>query len=76
MVQVTIYLEESIEEKMRSAAQSAHISQSKWIAGVIEDKISNVWPQSIIDLSGAWKDFPTAEELREEAGIDAPREEL
>jgi len=38
MGQVTIYLEEGIENKMVEAAQSAHLSKSKWIAMLIKEK--------------------------------------
>ena len=76
MGQVTIYLEDSIETKMKSAAKSAELSLSKWIAGVIKDKISNEWPSSVISLSGAWEDFPSAAEIREEYTSDSIREKL
>lgn len=76
MGQVTIYLEDSIEYKMKSAAKSANKSISKWIAGVIEAKVANEWPVSVVNLSGAWEDFPTAAEIREEYSRDSKREEM
>lgn len=74
MGQVTIYLEESIEKKMTSAAKSANLSKSKWIAKLVQEKIANEWPQSVINLNGAWKDFPSADTLREALGKDTERE--
>ncbi len=74
MGQVTIYLEEDIEHKMVAAAQSAHLSKSKWIAKLIQDKVANEWPQSVIELAGCWEDFPTIEEIRSTIGKDAKRE--
>lgn len=76
MGQVTIYLEEDIEHKMVAAAKSAHLSKSKWIARLIQDKVANEWPQSIVDLAGSWKDFSTIEEIRADIGKDAEREPL
>lgn len=76
MGQVTIYLEEDIEHKMVAAAQSAHLSKSKWIAKLIQDKVANEWPQSVIDLAGSWEDFPTIDELRATIGKDAEREPI
>ena len=76
MGQVTIYLEEKIESQMKSAAKSASLSLSKWVAGVIEEKIASEWPASVINLSGAWKDFPSVAEIREGYGKDRAREEL
>jgi len=74
MGQVTIYLEDEIEDKMIKAAESEHLSKSKWIARLIREKVADEWPQSIVELAGSWDDFPTIEELRNNSGIDANRE--
>ncbi len=76
MGQVTIYLEDEIETKMKSAAKSAKLSISKWIAGAIEARIVDEWPASVVNLSGAWEDFPLVEEIRESYSSDSTREEL
>ncbi len=76
MGQVTIYLEEDIEHKMIAAAKSAQLSKSKWISGVIRDKVANEWPQSIVDIAGTWEDFPSIEDLRKNGGKDAKRETM
>lgn len=76
MGQVTIYLEDSIEAKMRAAAKARNLSQSKWIAQLIEDKTSDEWPESVVRLAGAWKDLPTSESISDSGGTDVPREEL
>jgi hypothetical protein len=76
MGQVTIYLEPEIEMKMREVVRSTHLSQSKWIANLIREKIKNEWPQSVVTLAGAWKDFPTVEEIRRTEGTDIKREEF
>ncbi len=76
MGQVTIYLEDEIENKMTKAAKSAHLSKSKWIAKLISEKVANEWPQSVVDLAGSWDDFPSIKEARKNAGIDAKREEF
>ncbi len=41
MGQVTIYLEDEVEEKMTDAAKSAHLSKSKWVASLITEKVEN-----------------------------------
>ncbi len=76
MGQVTIYLEDEIENKMVEAAQSAHLSKSKWIAQVIKEKVDSQWPLSVQEAAGSWNDFPSAEELRENIGKDTKRETL
>lgn len=76
MGQVTIYLEKEIEEKMVTAAQSAHLSKSKWIAKLIQDKVANEWPPSIAGFAGSWEGFPSLDEIRTNAGKDAEREPI
>ncbi|MBF0274746.1 MAG: CopG family transcriptional regulator [Nitrospinae bacterium] len=76
MGQVTIYLDETIEKKMNSIVQNSHLSKSKWVANLIHEKVSHEWPESVTKLSGAWKDFPSAEELRDNFSEDLQRENI
>lgn len=76
MGQVTIYLEDEIERKMADAAKSAHLSKSKWVARLIKEEVATEWPQSIINLNGAWSDFPDIGDIRGETGKDSAREQL
>jgi len=74
MGQVTIYLEDEVEEKMSAAAKAEHLSKSKWVASLIKAKVATEWPESISRLAGAWKDLPQAEEGSDRLGRDARRE--
>ena len=76
MGQVTIYLEDEVEEKMSAAAKSEHLSKSKWVASLIKEKVASEWPESITHLAGAWKDLSLAEEDRADLGRDVERETL
>ncbi len=76
MGQVTIYLEEDIEQKMVDAAKSSRLSKSKWIARLIQDKVANEWPQSVVELAGTWEDFPSIDDIRSNEGNDTKRETL
>ena len=76
MPQVTIYLDAATEEQARSAAEAKGIPLSRWISGVIRERTADSWPQEVLDLAGAWPDFPSLEELRKHQGGDAPRESL
>jgi len=76
MGQVTIYLEDEIEDKMIKAAESAHLSKSKWIARLISEKVADEWPQSIVESVGSWTDFTKIEDLRKNSGVDAKREDF
>jgi len=76
MGQVTIYLDSETEKKLIGIVKKSGVSKSKWIAELIKQKTASAWPEHISDLAGAWKDFPTAEEIREGMGQDAKREPL
>jgi hypothetical protein len=74
MVQVTLYLDTETEARMKAAAKTAGISQSRWVADLIRKRTATQWPESVARLAGAWADLPTAEEIRAGLGEDAPRE--
>ncbi|MEA2084528.1 MAG: CopG family transcriptional regulator [Thermodesulfobacteriota bacterium] len=77
MGQVTIYLDNEIENKMKTAAKTCDLSVSKWIANIIIEKISTEWPQDVVSLAGSWKeDFPSLEEIRSNQAVDSSREAL
>jgi len=76
MAQVTICLDPETEKKLNNMVKKSGISKSKWITGLIKEKTSNSWPEPIIKLAGAWKDLPTAEEIRAGMCEDAKREPL
>jgi Ribbon-helix-helix protein, copG family. len=76
MAQVTLYLDEDTAAKLKAAAKASGLSQSKWVAKVIREKIADEWPPQIAALAGAWPDMPEAEELRRGRGQDTPREAL
>lgn len=75
MSQVTIYLPDELAERMRRAAESEGVSQSRWIARLIDARLARAWPQEVLALVGSWpKDFPDAEQIRRGQGSDLPRE--
>ena len=77
MGQITIYLENEVEKKIKTAAKTSDLSVSKWIANIIKEKTSTEWPQDVIKLAGSWKeDFPSLEEIRSTHVVDASREVL
>jgi hypothetical protein len=76
MPQLTLYIDEETDRKMRKAARAAGVSRSSWAAEAIRKKLGEEWPESFMKLAGAWEDFPTADELRKQTGRDARREKL
>lgn len=75
MPQVTIYLDEDTQKRVKKAARAEGLSLSKWIAASLREKTKSTWPKAFLDLAGAFPDFPTVEELRRH-GRDARREAL
>ncbi len=76
MAQVTLYLDEETKKRMRKAAKTAGVSQSRWLAELVRLETANEWPAEVRELAGAWPDFPEAEELRRSSGRDVRRERL
>ncbi len=77
MGQVTIYLDNETENKLKAAARANNTSVSKWVASVIKEKIATEWSPKVMKLAGSWKDdFPSLEEIRAQEGVDMPREEF
>jgi len=75
MIQITIYLAPRLAEMAKEAAESASLSQSQWIAQLIEEEFSTSWPDSVQQLAGTWSEtFSEAEDLRETQGEDLPRD--
>ncbi len=76
MRQLTIYLDISTERRIKAAAKSAGMSLSKWVASLVRDRTETTWPKSIVQMAGAWPDFPSAEDLRRGQTPDIHRRAL
>ena len=75
MAQITIYIDNNLEEKIKEIAKNTGQSISKYISNAIEQKLNNSWNEDIKDLSCSWNDFPTIEEIRTNIE-DTKREEF
>jgi len=64
MGQVTIYLDDENEKRLKAAAKAAGVPVSRWVANLVEKKARTVWPESVRRLAGAWQDFPDLETIR------------
>jgi len=76
MGQVTIYLDTETEQKLNAIIGNEKVSKSRWIADLIRAKTATSWPESIVQLAGAWEDLPLAETIRKASGKDCEREPL
>jgi metal-responsive CopG/Arc/MetJ family transcriptional regulator len=64
MGQITIYLDDELESKLRAATEHRKVSRSRWIADLIRQHLDSAWPAEVREAAGTWTDFPNLEELR------------
>ncbi|TVQ24494.1 MAG: CopG family transcriptional regulator [Spirochaetaceae bacterium] len=76
MGQVTIYLDDAHEQRLRKAAESAGVPVSRWLAALVEQHTRTEWPAEVREAVGSWPDAPDADTLRSSLGQDVPREPL
>ncbi len=74
MGQVTIYLDDESESRLRASAKAKGMPVSRWIAELVREKTETEWPEDVKSLAGAWSDLPEAEALRSAQGKDVERE--
>lgn len=72
--QVTIYLDDETEQRLKYAAAAAEMPVSRWVAGLVKEHTRTKWPETIRELPGNWPDFPDIDALRRETEDDVPRE--
>jgi hypothetical protein len=76
MANVTIYLPEEVEGRIRKAAKAEGTSVSRWIAGQLTKIVDQGPANELVSLAGAFPDFPEIDELRHGYGTDTPREHV
>jgi len=76
MAQVTIYIDNNLEENIKRLAKNTGESISKFISKILEQNISSNWDNEIKDLAGSWSDFPTIEDIKNTQAKDTKREEF
>jgi hypothetical protein len=64
MAQITLYIDESTQRRLRDAAAQRKVSQSQFVADLIRRATDDAWPAAVLVLAGSVPDFPLAEELR------------
>lgn len=72
--QVTIYLDDENEKRVKAAAKAAGMPVSRWLATLVQEKTCDVWPEQIRLLAGAWQDFPDVKTIRQQNAKDSKRE--
>ena len=64
MAQITLYIDDATQARVREAAARRAVSQSQYVADLIRRATAADWPAEVLALAGAVPDFPLAEELR------------
>lgn len=64
MAQITLYIDEATQARLREAAAQRKVSQSQFVAELIRKATANEWPAAALELFGSVPDFPLADELR------------
>ena len=64
MAQITLYIDEATQARLREAAAQRKVSQSQFVADLIRRASDDAWPAAVLALAGSVPDFPLAEELR------------
>jgi hypothetical protein len=73
MAQITLYIDDATQQRLREVAEARKVSQSQFVADLIRKATANEWPPEFYALAGSVPDFPNAEELRADDVPDLPR---
>lgn len=74
MAQMTIYLDNELEIKLKKNVAVLGISLSQFVSRLIRKELHEEWSSSVHQLVGAWDDFPEAQTLRKSVTEDIVRE--
>lgn len=73
MAQVTIYMDNHLEEKIKKTAKETGVSISKFISKVLEKNLETNWGNDIKSLSGSWDDI-SMDDIKQTQAKDYKRE--
>lgn len=65
MAQIHCYVPDEIAERFQKKAEHAHLSTSKFLAGLVKREVADQWPDGYFDLFGSWEGEPL---VRQEQG--------
>lgn len=74
MAQITLYIDDATQAKLRDAAAQRKVSQSQFVADLIRRATDDTWHEAALALAGSVPDFPLAEELRASLPPDPVRD--
>jgi plasmid stability protein len=71
MAQITLYVDDALQARLKVAAAERQQSQSQFVADLVRQALGDHWPGSVLALAGSVPDFPSTDNLRIAAGGDA-----
>jgi hypothetical protein len=74
MAQITLYIDEATQARLREAAAQRKVSQSQFVADLIRRATDDTWSDAVLALAGSVPDFPLADELRAGLPSDGERD--
>ena len=73
MAQITLHIDQAIQQRPPEAAALRKMAQSRFLADLVRQATASEWPPEVLALFGAIPDFPLAEEWRAGLPPDAER---
>lgn len=73
MAQITLYIDQITQARLRDVAARRQVSQSQFVAELIRRATDDCWPGEVLALAGSVPDFPDAKALRVGEVPDVPR---
>ena len=73
MAQITLYIDDNTQARLREVATRRKVSQSQFVAELIRRATDDQWPDEVLALAGSVPDFPDASALRAGEAADVPR---
>ena len=73
MAQLTLYLDDATQARLRDEATRRQVSQSQFVADLIRRATADTWPDDVLALAGSVPAFPTVDTLRAGLAADADR---
>ena len=73
MAQITLYIDDEVQSRLREAASRRQVSQSQFVADLIRRATAERWPDEVVALAGSLPGFPAADAIRGGSGTDAER---
>ncbi len=76
MSQITIHLDDRLEQQLMNLASQVNLSIDKLIANLLTQRVNHGWNASTLSLVGAWADDDAIQPVPVSSDQDSHRESL